>query len=100
MPILPIKSVKRPWIQGNDGKRQSTQDNAFYHTSTWKRVRLLVLKTEPLCRSCRGKGKISAATTVDHIIPVRKGGEMYSMSNLQPLCDSCHASKSGKEAHG
>ncbi len=59
---------------------------------TWQRLRLLVLRGEPLCRQC---GK--AASQVDHITPIRKGGARLDPVNLQPLCHSCHSRKTASE---
>ena len=85
------------------GKRyrthQSKEANAIYHTARWKRIRYLVLKSEPLCRECKKQGKIVPAKVVDHIIRIVDGGEPFALNNLQPLCTKCHNSKSGKEAH-
>ncbi|MGY2133640.1 HNH endonuclease [Hymenobacter sp. HD11105] len=36
---------------------------------------------------------------VDHIKPVREDGDFFEASNLQPLCNPCHARKSAKEGH-
>jgi 5-methylcytosine-specific restriction protein A len=40
------------------------------------------------------------ATVVDHIQPVRLGGEFWDRDNWQPMCASCHNAKSAKERHG
>jgi 5-methylcytosine-specific restriction protein A len=58
-----------------------------------------LLEREPLCRKCRYMDKVSSASQVDHIRPVSKGGEFFDIENLQPLCNSCHASKSAKEGN-
>ncbi len=63
----------------------------------WRRLRSMVLNREPLCRACKAEGHIVSATDVDHIRPKAKGGG-DEMSNLQPLCKSCHMSKTGKES--
>lgn len=101
MPSISKHNIKRPWIKSNirDNQRQTIEDNKLYHTTQWRALRDDILRTEPLCRECKKQGRVKAATTVDHIIQVRKGGKMFDRNNLQPLCDSCHASKSGKEAH-
>jgi len=65
-----------------------------YGTTRWRKMRKLMLAAEPLCRECR-----SIATVLDHIQPVRDGGDAWQASNLQPLCSACHNSKSGKESH-
>lgn len=65
-----------------------------YGTTRWRKLRKLTLALEPLCRECK-----SIATVLDHIKPVRDGGEPFDAANLQPLCAACHNSKSGKESH-
>jgi len=51
-----------------------------------------------LCRSyrfrclCCGKRK---KLTVDHVVPVSRGGTSF-ISNIQPLCDTCNKAKSSK----
>jgi 5-methylcytosine-specific restriction protein A len=42
------------------------------------------------------RGIVKQASCVDHIIPKAKGGTDAD-SNLQSLCWSCHATKTGKE---
>ncbi len=43
------------------------------------------------CRSC-GKTNRQTTLTVDHIIPLAKGGS-NDMSNLQTLCENCNRRK-------
>ena len=64
-----------------------------YNTRAWRKLRASILMDEPICRSC----KLEAATVIDHMKPVRVGGEFWDLDNLQPLCKRCHNSKSGKE---
>lgn len=45
---------------------------------------------QPKCVSCG-----QAATEVDHIVPIDRGGS-NSHSNLQSMCKSCHARKTAK----
>jgi 5-methylcytosine-specific restriction protein A len=47
---------------------------------------------EPLCAHCFKLGKITAATVVDHIIALSKGGADID-TNTQSLCDPCHEAK-------
>jgi 5-methylcytosine-specific restriction enzyme A len=59
-------------------------------------LRNRILSDEPLCRSCTGKGRVTAATEIDHIIPLSKGGT-YDDDNLQPLCTECHKVKTASD---
>lgn len=68
-------------------------DRQFYNSAAWKRCRTGMLAREPLCRKCR-----HAAQMVDHIIPRHSGGEPFMNSNLQPLCNKCHAEKRSLES--
>ena len=66
--------------------------------SKWQRVSKAYLRKHPLCVKCLAQGKYVTATVVDHIIPHR-GDEvlMWSESNWQSLCKSCHDKKTGNE---
>ena len=68
-----------------------------YNTTRWRRVREQVLQGNPLCVNCETLGLLTVAQMVDHIEPVRLGGEFWAMDNLQPLCNSCHGVKSQSE---
>ncbi len=43
------------------------------------------------CQSC-GKTKLETQLTIDHIIPLAKGGS-NDISNLQTLCHTCNQQK-------
>ena len=47
------------------------------------------LAAEPLCRRCKERGLITAATVPDHIVPLALGGEDVD-SNIRCLCGPCH----------
>ena len=64
-----------------------------YNTTEWRKLRANRLMRDPICHGC----KKAMATVLDHIKPVRLGGEFWNESNHQPLCDKCHNSKSAKE---
>lgn len=74
-------------VQGARMKEKKIYDR------NWQKVREIRLKVEPLCRFCQKMGKITEATTVDHIIPVRKDPSLrLDLENTQSLCESCHDS--------
>ena len=47
------------------------------------------LAAEPLCRRCKERGIVTAATVPDHILPLAQGGEDVD-SNIRCLCRPCH----------
>lgn len=65
----------------------------------WARLRAAVLEAEPDCRACKADGRTVVAACVDHIIPLARGGT-NDMSNLQPLCWTCHSRKTVRENGG
>jgi 5-methylcytosine-specific restriction protein A len=67
--------------------------NRFYQRKAWKSVRALQLQLEPLCRQCRKQGKLTAASIVDHVLPITEGGAELDLNNLQSLCKPCHERK-------
>ena len=76
---------------------RNKESAAFYHSSEWRHKRENFLVEHPFCEECRKYGRLTKAVVVDHIIPLRQGGEPFDDGNLQSLCSSCHSSKSIKE---
>lgn len=59
----------------------------------WQRERLRFLEQHPLCIDHQARGKVVAATVVDHKIPHKGDLKLFwSRSNWQPLCKPCHDS--------
>jgi 5-methylcytosine-specific restriction protein A len=54
------------------------------------------LTKEPLCRDCKAKGVIRAATVPDHIIPLKKGGPDTD-TNIRCLCTPCHIIRTAEQ---
>lgn len=71
-----------------------------YSTRRWRRLRLAVLRAEPLCAECLRQGRLVPATQVDHIVPISRGGAVWDPDNLQPLCASCHSRKTDLQDGG
>ena len=71
---------------------------AIYASPRWKRLRRLHLTHHPLCVACLATNRTTPATDVDHVKPIRQGGNPYDAANLQSLCHACHASKTRGEA--
>ena len=71
--------------------------SSFYASDRWRKLRKQKLARNPLCEECARQSRITPATMVDHIVPIRQGGAALDMNNLQSLCWSCHSAKSIKE---
>lgn len=69
------------------------------YDGTWRKIRLQVLREEPLCRVCHANGHITPAQEVDHIVPLARGGT-HARANLQPLCKTHHSQKTAREDMG
>lgn len=69
----------------------------FYRSSRWRALRAAVLREQPLCGACERAGALTAARVVDHVVPIKDGGERFARANLQTLCVPCHNRKSAKE---
>lgn len=77
--------------------RRDKVSQKFYQSSAWQNLKKLKLATNPLCEECQRNGKLVPAKMVDHIVPIKQGGEPLAINNLQSLCWSCHSRKSVKE---
>jgi len=74
----------------------------------WQKKRDAVMRRDKgLCMVCLGKGFVTAATEVDHIIGRAEGkrkkvpaAQLESLLNLQAICHECHKAKTAKEAGG
>jgi len=96
MPTLP-KAKKRSWIKIKPKQIRQHDNSAFYHSKAWRMTRKFYIKDNPLCEMCKRKGETTAAQMVDHIKQISIGGLMLHHSNLQSLCNKCHAKKSSYE---
>lgn len=63
---------------------------------TLQRLRAYHLSRDPCCAVCMAAGRVRAATDLDHIIPLFKGGTNIE-SNLQCLCGDCHRDKTAAD---
>ncbi len=70
------------------------------YDARWRKLRLMQLKSFPVCADPFGIHKqqhaIVAATDVDHIVAKRDGGE-DTLENLQSLCHACHSRKTAQD---
>ena len=65
-----------------------------YVTSRWQKLRLAKLAESPVCKACELRGLTVVANTVDHILPIRQGGDPFpALDGLMSLCERCHNEK-------
>lgn len=69
----------------------------IYNSRQWRKLRQMILHKQPICVHCERKKIYTTANTIDHILPINKGGAIWSIDNLQALCSSCHNKKSARD---
>ncbi len=67
------------------------QNHKTYHAADWKRIRLQVLKDEPICHWCRK----APSTEADHLLEIDRGGD-NSRDNLVGSCRPCNAARGAR----
>ena len=70
--------------------------NKFYNSKRWIAVRNMFRELFPLCQACLRLGKHTPMHAVDHIKPLKEGGDPFDFTNLESLCESCHNRKSAQ----
>ena len=97
MPTLP-KGRSRSWIPKAKPQNRQIDNSQFYHSKAWRMTRKFYIKANPLFEQCTRDGRTTGGQMVDHIRQITMGGDRLHQSNLQTLCNSCHAKKSASEA--
>jgi len=85
----------------NHGDKQRATSYERGYDSRWRKVRLVYLRSNPLCVICSTEGRLTAANVIDHIKP-HKGNDalFWDELNWQALCESCHNRKTLTEDMG
>ena len=65
-------------------------------TLAYRKLRERLLSEEPLCRYCRQRGLVTAATVLDHVLALSLGGN-DNPANLAPACTACNDEKAAAE---
>jgi 5-methylcytosine-specific restriction enzyme A len=91
----PTTYTDRPPNRRYDAERPSSHKRGY--DVTWQRVRKQKLSRDPLCESCMGEDRITAADEVHHDKPVRTHPELrLNLANLISLCGPCHRKVEGR----
>ncbi len=95
------RAKKRAWIKRNPEKVrqmfrnvQTVRSNAPGSGYTPEQWQLLKGRYNYQCLCC-GKSEPEIKLTVDHVVPLSKGGS-NSIDNIQPLCSVCNSQKHTK----
>lgn len=73
-----------------------------YNSTSWRKLRLAHIKSEPLCQRCLANGIVKPADHVHHKESPFRNGEvdwtlMLDPSNLESICAECHALEHNRE---
>lgn len=93
VPQLIASNLRRYVMTGSYRQQRSAEALAWQHLYTsqrWRKIRLLQLSAEPLCKMCSDAGLVVAATVCDHIQPHKGNVEMFYSGPFQSLCARCH----------
>jgi len=72
-------------------ERKDTEEQSFYHSPRWRKLRAWKLRRDPLCEVCEAEGRTKEAKMVHHIKDIKDGGELMAVDNLASLCGlACH----------
>ena len=78
-------------------RRGFDTEASFYQSKAWRDVRAAFLRAHPLCCRCESEDELVPAKVVDHIVPIKLGGERFERSNLRGLCVPCLNAKTASE---
>lgn len=71
--------------------RERTNAAARGYDHVWQKVRDRFIASHPFCKFCEQVGQdATVADEVDHIVPLRDGGDRLKKANLQSLCTMHH----------
>lgn len=71
------------------------------YDATWRALRKAKLAADPLCWWCLSEGILTAANTVDHIVPIAERPALRLVwSNLRSGCKPCHDAHTARQVAG
>ena len=91
VPIKPKPSEAKAFYANRPERRE---DNAFYCSAEWRKLRSAYLAEHPLCEECQRRQRVEAATDVHHKAPRKANPDLaLAWDNLEALCRRCHNAK-------
>jgi 5-methylcytosine-specific restriction endonuclease McrA len=102
MPTLPKRNKRRSYLPKIE--KRETGNRSVYNSKRWHRKREgFPKKYGFICAACRFEGtdtKESYLCDLDHVIPMKYGGDPYDDRNLNRLCIRHHSKKNALENNG
>ena len=80
--------------------RTDIDEQRFYQSALWRRVRRVKLAKDPLCELCLEAGLIHKTEIVHHIVPIKDGGAPLDLDNLRSACKSHHGQAEAQSRGG
>jgi len=96
--------MKKAYVRPERNKRSrwhtvSKELMSFYNSKEWRRTRERKLAMNPFCEQCERDNLVSPSYYIDHIkSAIEEPSLRLSYNNLQALCVSCNASKTGGQS--
>jgi 5-methylcytosine-specific restriction protein A len=90
-----------PECQGTVKSRPTPRERVIrgrvYNRTQWRTARQMFLREHPTCTECAKHGRLTPATEVHHVTPIREAPELtFDPENLMALCMRCHSSITAK----
>lgn len=93
------KKFKPSWLPTREKHARLVDNSEFYNSIAWRKFSRFYKDKHPLCVACEKEGIVGPAEVADHIQRIEDGGEKFDENNIQSLCNSHHAKKSGRESN-
>jgi 5-methylcytosine-specific restriction protein A len=108
--IMELGSALCPECQSKQQSRHKHYDTnvrdkrsaRFYASQQWIMLRdVTLIQAGRQCQLCKQQGKLTPATEVHHIVPIRVDwSKRLAPDNCIALCHSCHMNEEKKTTHG
>ena len=97
MPSRPPVFVPPGSRSRQEANRERMQRDVRIRGKAGVQRRRMFLDIHPLCVMCTAIGRVTAATIVDHVVPISQGGSDGDPANWQSLCAAHSSEKTAAE---